>query len=216
MKQTFIVKEGNAKLIILFAGWGMDERVFADYRPQQSDLLLCFDYRSLEFDANLLAPYSEVYVVAWSMGVWAAHQLFADAQLKRNGMIAFNGTPYPVDDERGIASTVYQGTYSGLTDVSLWKFFRRMCGSAELTNLFRQRAPLRSVEELKEELLAIREQHESCLAHRCCQWDKAIIGADDRIFLPDNQLKAWQGCAEIVHCDVPHYSEDLLRELIES
>ena len=38
--------------------------------PENSDLLVCYDYRSLDFDFTLLQGYQEIRLIAWSMGVW--------------------------------------------------------------------------------------------------------------------------------------------------
>lgn len=215
MKQTFIVKENNPKLVLFFAGWGMNEQVFADYRPHGCDLLICYDYRSLSFDADLLASYSMIRVVAWSMGVWVAEKVLPTIGVKKMYSVACNGTPYPIDDERGIALDVFQGTCSGLNDLSLWKFFRRMCGMLTSFREFEQRAPKRAIEELKQELLTINELYNSCVSTTTYAWDKVYVGMADRIFLPANQLRAWGQSTEIVCVDEAHYSEVLLRKLIE-
>lgn len=75
MKQHFIIKNNQKHLLLFFAGWGMDETPFLQIRPTNKDWLICYDYRSLEFDAIILQEYSEITLIAWSMGVWAASQI---------------------------------------------------------------------------------------------------------------------------------------------
>ena len=58
--------------LLFFAGWGMDETPFMHNLPPNTDLIICYDYRSNDFDSTLLSTYEGIYVVAWSMGVWAA------------------------------------------------------------------------------------------------------------------------------------------------
>lgn len=213
MKQQFIIQEGHARLTLFFAGWGMDIHPFLDYRPAESDLLVCYDYRSLDFDYSQLQAYDKIYLVGWSMGVWAASQIFAETRYNLES-IAVNGTNYPVDDDRGIPKALFEGTLNGLTDVALRKFYRRMCGSAELLNRFLTRAPQRSVDELKKELFKIGEQ--SVLQpFSSFKWKKAIVGLQDHIFAPGNQLRAFADSATVITEDVPHYSETLLRQIIE-
>ncbi len=72
MKQHFIIKNNQKHLLLFFAGWGMDETPFLQIRPTNKDWLICYDYRSLEFDAIILQEYSEITLIAWSMGVWAS------------------------------------------------------------------------------------------------------------------------------------------------
>ena len=50
MKQHFIIKNNQKHLLLFFAGWGMDETPFLQIRPTNKDWLICYDYRSLEFD----------------------------------------------------------------------------------------------------------------------------------------------------------------------
>ena len=214
MKQHFIIHEGHSRLTLFFAGWGMDVRPFFDYcSPEGNDLLICYDYRTLDFDYSQIQSYEKIYLVGWSMGVWAASQVFADIRYHLES-IAVNGTNYPVDDSRGIPKTVFEGTLEGLSDVTLRKFYRRMCGSAESLQNFLRRAPRRPVDELREELLRIGEQCMS-LPFSSFKWDKVVVGLQDRIFAPENQLRAFADSATIITEDVPHYSEALLRQIIE-
>ena len=186
MIQKYIIHEGNPRLLLFFAGWGADETPFKAYRPAESDFMICYDYRDLSFDADMLKAYEQVNVVGWSMGVWAASQTLgrliadgkndaidtdaknsiadtdgknnvtdadakndvndtdakndvtdADAKATRHlrlslgKSIAINGTPFPIDEERGIPPAIYRGTLEGLADASLHKFLRRMCADSK-------------------------------------------------------------------------------------
>ena len=44
--------------------------------PEQTDLWIAYDYRTLGFEETF-APYKEVHLVAWSLGVWVATRLWA-------------------------------------------------------------------------------------------------------------------------------------------
>ena len=82
MKQRFIKKENNPRLLLFFAGWGSDERLFDRPVADGYDYLLCFDYRSPDFDYALLDGYREIRLLAWSMGVWAAGQTLAGVTIR--------------------------------------------------------------------------------------------------------------------------------------
>ena len=75
MKQTFIIRNNEKHLLLFFAGWGMDETPFRHIHPAECDWMICYDYRSLEFDTTLIQAYSKITLIAWSMGVWAASQV---------------------------------------------------------------------------------------------------------------------------------------------
>lgn len=73
-------KRQASPAIAIFAGWGADETPFKDYQPADSDYMLCYDYRTLDFDASLLKGYKKINVIGWSMGVWAASRVMDKLQ----------------------------------------------------------------------------------------------------------------------------------------
>ena len=163
MKQSYIIHEHHPRLLLFFAGWGADETPFKMYRPVASDFMVCYDYRTLDFDASGLEEYREINLIGWSMGVWAASQTVP--QLSSPGTsgegihmansIAINGTPYPIDQHMGIPPAIYHGTLDGLTGASLHKFLRRMCANGAAFKAFLEITPRRPLEELRDELTEI-------------------------------------------------------------
>jgi hypothetical protein len=204
-------KKAPSELLLFFAGWGMDEHPFLEYLPADNDSMICYDYRSLSFDDSLLAPYQQIRVIAWSMGVWAASRTLSGRNLPVSESIAVNGTPWPVDDEKGIATAIFRGTQEGLKKNTLQKFRKRMCGSKEALEHFMDHAPQRTVEDLREELILIGKhsfyRHESSF-----EWDKIYIGLQDKIFLPSKQQKAWEG-KNMITVDCEHYPNTLWPKL---
>ena len=77
MKQHFIIKNNSKRLLLFFAGWGMDETPFLQIRPTDTDWMVCYDYRSLEFDTDLLQKYSEIRLIAWSMGYKSCPSIYS-------------------------------------------------------------------------------------------------------------------------------------------
>ena len=215
MKQHFIIKNNQKHLLLFFAGWGMDETPFLTIHPTDKDWMICYDYRSLAFDTDLLETYSQITLIAWSMGVWAASQIMKQyPHLPVSQSIAINGTLYPIHATKGIMPSVFEGTLQGLNEQTLQKFQRRMCNSSTDYKAFQTIAPKRPVEELKEELAAIRQQ---CLSSVSSDfiWHKAIVGKNDRIFLPEYQETAWRNKVDsLVHVEAAHYQQELFYEVI--
>ena len=213
MKQTFLIHQNSPRLLLFFAGWGMDERPFRHY-PLGCDWMICYDYRTLDFSVEELKAYSEIRVAGWSMGVWAASQLATTlATLPVTYRIAINGTTYPVDEQRGISPAIFEGTLHGLDEANLQKFQRRMCGSANAFKRFQEIVPQRSAAELKEELFAIQEGYRT-LPRATLRWDAAIIGTSDAIFPPANQQQAWdEQQTTFRQIKAAHYSEELFTNL---
>lgn len=111
MKQHFIIKNNQKHLLLFFAGWGMDETPFLTIHPTDKDWMICYDYRSLAFDTDLLETYSQITLIAWSMGVWAASQIMKQyPHLPVSQSIAINGTLYPIHETKGIAHSIFDGT----------------------------------------------------------------------------------------------------------
>lgn len=208
MKHVFIQRQHTPRLLLLFAGWGMDTTPFQSMERAGSDLLVCYDYRTLTFDEELCRSYQEITLIAWSMGVWAATQLLQNSSLPITRCIAINGTPYPIDDLRGIPTAIFQGTLAGLNDATLAKFQRRMCGSASAYQQFLAVAPTRPIEELKEELQAIATGY-ATLPPATLPWESARVGSADRIFPAENQLRAWEGVTPVREIEAAHYAAAL-------
>jgi len=213
--KLFKGNKNSAGLLLFFAGWGMDERPFVEYLPDDRDCAVCYDYRSLDFDYSLTSGYSGgIRVVAWSMGVWAAAHVLRDNPFPVAGSAAVNGTTCPVDDEKGIAGRIFRGTLDGLNDQTLLKFRRRMCGSQEALNRFLAKAPGRTTEDLREELRCIGEMSRETV-HASFRWDRVYIGTRDKIFLPTNQQKAWEG-ENVCMIEAEHYPEKYWNRLFGS
>ena len=144
------------------------------------------------------------------MGVWGGSQIVSSIEQPIANTIAINGTPYPIDDNKGIPEAIFNGTLEGLNEATLKKFQRRMCGSADNFKHFQQVAPLRSVESLKEELAAIGSLYKSCPSKEV-KWSEAYIGQNDRIFPAINQQAAWKGIPPLSHGEESHYAEPLFK-----
>lgn len=212
MKHEFVRREGSRRLLLIFAGWGMDSRPFATVSRPGYDTLVVWDYRELSADWRIVAGYEEIVLIAWSMGVYAASMTIHSIRHLITAAIAVNGTMTPVDNHFGIPEAVYEGTAAGLDERSLRKFFRRMCGDRATTDRFMASAPQRPVAELVEELHAI--YPEPWFANpKADDWDLAVIGRQDAIFPACNQQRAWQG-TPVTFVDRPHYID--LQEIAEA
>lgn len=199
MRHEFISRQGAPRLIVIFAGWGMDARPFRGLSRPGYDILAVWDYRSLDFDPALTAGYAEVCVLAWSMGVQAAQLCHAAMGPRVTARIAVAGTPKPVSDTEGIPEAIFEATLATLSDSTLQRFMRRMCGGARAWQTWSERAPQRPVDELCDELRAIASRGDAAGP----RFDHYVLTTADAIFPPDNQRRAFSGC-DIVETDSPH------------
>lgn len=240
MKQVYIIKENNPKLLLFFAGWAADETPFKQYRPKGMDYMICYDYRTLDFDTSIFDRYRQVNVVAWSMGVWAGKIVLCNTFQKNIFSIAFNGSTYPISDVEGIPEETFQGTLDGLTPATLQKFMRRMCKDSAAYKAFMEITPRRDFDEVKEELRLIKEQFyqmtglvydndesmdykekdrilEEYLDLYDYEYDYVFISNNDRIFPYENFRCNYDDTSEshFTVTDCAHYDEPMFRFLLQ-
>ncbi|MDE6485553.1 MAG: DUF452 family protein [Duncaniella sp.] len=187
MKHHFTSRLNNPRLIIVFLGWAMDYRPFEALCADGYDVMVVWDYRTVDLEAELTDGYEEIVIVAWSFGVPAAALFIAgNPSLPVTSRIAVNGTQHPVDNTRGIPEEIFTATLENLSADSLPRFYRRVAGSGASYRSFMNCKPQRDIEELREELAIIASRKPAVI-----DWDTAYAGRNDLIIPPDNQLAAW-------------------------
>ena len=204
MKKLWIKFEYNSKLILFFNGWGMDEAAVEHLDAKGYDLLMYNNYTGLNTMVENLDSYQEVFLVAWSLGVWVASQVLSNNRMQIKQSIAINGTLNPVDDNEGIPLAIFKGTLDGWSEKTRERFLMRMAGGAKEYLKNQSKFGSRSIADQKSELESIFNQCQS-LGESSFRFDKAVSGNQDAIFTPDNQRKSWQGKAELHSLDMPHY-----------
>ena len=91
--------DSNRRAILLFAGWGMDEKPFTGLNAEGYDIIIIRDYREgkpSEALRTLIDRYEELCVIAWSFGVPVATEFIVNnPSLPVTARIAVNGTISP-------------------------------------------------------------------------------------------------------------------------
>lgn len=199
MQYKWINKNNNSNLIVFFNGWGMDERIVENLNSSDFDVLTFFDYRTFGLPDINISKYEKKYLVAWSMGVYVCN-LFYETFEKFDGYTAINGTQKPVDDNFGIPVNAYNLTVDNFNELTCKKFMKKISVPSELQNY----CP-RSLEELKEELISIRDLK----INNYLPFNKVILSTNDRIFPIKNMLNFWQKTnAQIIKAEAGHYLFD--------
>lgn len=216
MKLAFTHIASSPRLLLIFAGWGVDSAMFEDIRCADRSVAVVYDYRALE-PLQLSEQYVDIAIVAWSFGVHAATWfMLSNPQLPITMSIAVAGTLTPVNDLTGIPHSIFNGTLSGLSERSLSKFYRRMCGSREAFAKFSETLPKRDINELAVELQAIAPRSFP-LTHNSL-WHSAVICNTDAIIPADAQRKAWKGHRDVEEIDAPHlppFQEIITRYIVD-
>lgn len=193
---------GCRRLILFFAGWGMDPAPFQSLSRPGYDVAVVWDYRTRDADWSEVDGYDEICLFAWSLGVAAASRLIPESVCRRlTRRVAINGTPVPVSDCCGIPDAVFRGTLANLDERNLMKFRRRMCGDRENYENFCRTLPDRTIEDLADELKAFLSP--VYLEKPSFRWDVAVVCGRDAIFPPENQRRAW-AYVPVLELDEPH------------
>ncbi len=187
MRIDFIKKTaGSGRLILIFAGWGSDAKLYSEIDVAGWDTAVVWGYSDLSFPAAELSGYTTIYLYAWSMGVWAASSV--TFPFPPDAAFAINGTERPRSDTHGIPEAIYDGTLDGLDHRSLKKFRLRMAGSSQKARELDELLPTPNIDVLKKELEFIRANP----AKGNISWDRAFIGNADRIFPAEAQKNYWE------------------------
>lgn len=210
MKSEFITHLGeNKSLILLFAGWGMDATPFHKIKTR-CDMAVIWDYEDFDIDITPFTSYKNIYLFAWSFGIFAASKFIqSHSRLPIIFKMAINGTQFPIDDNRGIPLNIFNATLENLSERSLMKFYHRICGSSTAYRDFIKHLPHRSIFSLRKELINIHDAASTFNNH--ITWDKVVASKNDLIFPFENQLSGWNNyCLSLEINDYgAHYPENL-------
>ncbi len=207
MKLEFLKREGNDRLILIFAGWSTDASFYRGIDCQGWDVAVAYGYSDLTFDTDALKCYATVYVFAWSLGVWAAGRVLPKSMVTH--AVAVNGTPHPCHDSLGIPQAIFHGTMENLDDRNLRKFRRRMAADSEQWKEIEEKISgiADDIDLLKSELGFIARESIGKATPPDFEWSRVYISSDDRIIPPANQLNAWKMSAagEAITLPGAHY-----------
>lgn len=184
MKYKWLSYDKSDKLIVFFNGWGMDENVVSHLDTDGYDVVVLYDYNGLDLNIDL-GGYSEKYVVCWSMGV-----MIAGVNEVKNivdgakSITAVCGTPYPINDEYGIPTKIYDLTINGFNEKSSEKFVKRMFLGKDVPVVITKR----SLESQKSELIKLKDYRFENNLH----FDKVIVSEKDVIIPTKNQMNFWK------------------------
>ncbi|MFI3289951.1 MAG: malonyl-ACP O-methyltransferase BioC [Rikenellaceae bacterium] len=239
MKIYKLIDNNSPELILFFGGWATDFNPFARLIAEGKDVVMVYDYTTLDGLHNelneLCSRYTKIHLVAWSMGVWAASkvvELYRLPLCKFASRTAINGTPQAIDPQYGISPKVFDKTIENLPH-GLGRFNLRMCGGKRQLDEYNMSPSMRGDDDIKAELIAIRDMSQRV---DFVLWDRVIVGTKDTIFTTENQLRFWreyQGESnpkiEIQELSEPHFlfgryniwseiiaSTNVNKELIES
>lgn len=204
MNKIWITRQESQNCILFFNGWGMDENAVSHLDAGDFDICMLNDYNPILPLDERLDEFSAVYVVAWSLGVWAAAKLLDNSGLTISKAIALNGTQRPIDVNYGIPPLMFNATLDTWSMDNREKFNIRMSGGRKQYGRVTNCIPARDVDNQKRELSNLKREI-SMNKSAEMPFDCALIGTNDQIFTPANQENYWNSRARIINKDVPHF-----------
>lgn len=202
MQYSWLKKTQSDSLIVFYSGWGMSSNSVI-LEAGANDLLVFFDYRDIHMSEYLqkeIQAYKTIFVVAWSLGIVPAtlnKRLFNVTKF-----VAVNGSLFPSDDKYGIPEAIYQGTYDNLNMKNLDRFYKRMFVDNEQYERFKNLHAAFEINQLKEELIAIKDLSKELNINDKNIFDRVIVGNKDKIFPLINLKALWDQPALL---DKAHY-----------
>jgi biotin synthesis protein BioG len=197
MQSSWLINQGHPRLILFFNGWGMDAEPFSHLQSEDCDVAVLYDYRDLTLPYALLprlADYRELYLIAWSLGVWAANAVKDELPRTPVYSLACNGTLNPVHPRFGIHPGIFQSTLENWSETTRTQFYRNMFALPSEAARFSQVQPKRSCADQAHELRSLQIRlnldPDKVSAGR---FDSALISENDMIFPQRAQLRFWEG-----------------------
>ena len=188
----------------------MDQHAVSHLDTSNFDICMINNYNPTSEIEENLDNYENIYVVAWSLGVWAAGIALNKFKIRIAKAIALNGTLTPIDADFGIDPTIFAATLEGWNERNRNKFNMRMLGGREQIMQLNNRLGERTIDNQREELQNILTEvttGESLKFPYHC----ALIGCNDLIFTPKNQRQSWSGQTRVVETETPHYPFEMFR-----
>lgn len=200
MQYHWLNKKNNKNLIVFFAGWSFDYIPFEFLDCKKNDVIIVFDYNSLDYDLPELDGYEHKTLITWSMGVYVGY-LLKDKLPNFDKKIAINGTVFPVDDEFGIPLKTFCLTLKFAETGLQSKFYKNVFNNEEWFERYYKNPVRRSIESRVNELAALDKFIKgSQINYDDTYYDRAIIGKTDKIIPTKNQISFWKDKGELVDC----------------
>ncbi len=172
MQVTWLHQKGSKNLVLFYAGWALDHTDLS-HLSSDCDVLMLRDYRDEGFDTALISVYSQIDVLAYSMGVAvAARQL---GTLRPRTALALCGA---VNPRATIGAWVYDQTADQLSPQSLKQFARRASATPSTAS---------DIPALRTELHLLAERP----AADPSGFGRVFACKGDRIFTPAAMEQAW-------------------------
>lgn len=240
-------KQSSQNLVVFFSGFASLPSHFYRFTDknflQDFDMIMVYDYcdfsqhkAQIKEIINASKKYKNVYLIAWSMGVFVASALLSDfiyqAGSERDKIftknVAINGTNIGIDRMLGIPPKVFAYTAKNIQPQAFRDaiFDTKIQGKnleimRDIISRFSLDFALPSLENMQNELESLQFFAKNLMQNRLQDfrqdfannflWDKAIISRTDKVF-PSQACEAFftqsphKNHTKITYTDAPHFA----------
>lgn len=196
-------KDGNKKLLLFFCGWSFDYKPFERIECNDYDVLMLYNYNDLSIPIEILG-YEEYFLITWSMGVFVAY-LLKEKLPEFKEKIAINGTPFPVDNEKGIPIKTFDLTLKYVDTGLQGKFQRNLFKTEEEFQKYLQNPVAREIPNQASELVSLKKLIDKTDVDYKKYYNRAIISNTDKIIPTRNQHNCWDNVCPVVVLNSGHF-----------
>lgn len=201
--KTYFQDNGSDEIIVLFNGWGMDERPYIPLLCKNYDFLFVHDYSDLAFKHNVnFKKYIKRYLVCFSAGVFMS-SLVQDSLPEFSLKIAINGILDLFNKETGVCRVALE-EMKNLSLENVIPFREKIIPNEIHREMFVSNQPNRDLESSLNELYAI-ISHYPKRTNKKWGFDKVLIGKQDITIPVENQIKSWENHESIHFLDGGHF-----------
>lgn len=177
--QYFFQNNNSKDLIVFFSGWGCDQNQFINLHDVK-DVLILYDYQDLQIEFDF-AKYENIYVIAYSAGVFVA-AILADKLPNVRKKVALCGNPYLFDEILGISAENIE-VFKNITLDNYLDFRKKyMVVSDDEYERYNKLESLRTIESCEAELAALQNLYVVHKKDINPEFDKALVAEKDLIF----------------------------------
>ena len=191
MQYCWLNKKNNKKLIVFFCGWSFDEKPFEGLQCNDNNVVVIYNYKTIEKLVDIFEGYEKYYLISWSMGVYIAY-LLRDSLPLFEKKIAINGTPFPVDNELGISIKTFELTLKYVDSGLKGKFQQNLFKAHDDYEKYLTSPVARSIENRAEELISLDTFIKGREVEYSKFYDCAIVSDTDKIIPTRNQVRCWE------------------------
>ncbi len=186
--ETKLISNNSENLIVFLTGWGCDDNQFELLSPKNCDVLICYDYSSLDFLFDF-SQYKNFYLITFSAGVFMAGVLKEKFPIFKK-TIAINGNPLAYDKYFGLSKEVIKA-FSEISKENVFEFRRKYLVYDEKEFIqFNRFQSKRTIESSREELFALQKYSQQEVVP--LDFDISILSDKDKVFNPSRQKEYWE------------------------